>query len=163
MPAHAASPLRPGPTPSVRRGCTPRRAAERALESPSALAPDLQPGVERALLQCLESDPQQRTKSARAVAALLPGGDPLAAALAAGETPSPEMVAAAGGEGALHWRVGLVCLRMLRRFSPLDGMEVGVEVLAEFLPGTEGQSGRRKVHVRRPRLLGDEAVVGRIR
>ena len=30
----------------------------------------------------------------------LPGGDPLAAALAAGETPSPEMVAAAGGESA---------------------------------------------------------------
>ncbi len=35
------------------------------------------------------------------VAAALPGGDPLAAALAAGETPSPEMVAAAGEEGAL--------------------------------------------------------------
>ena len=35
------------------------------------------------------------------VAPALPGGDPLAAAIAAGETPSPEMVAAAGGEGAL--------------------------------------------------------------
>ena len=34
--------------------------------------------------------------SALAVSAALPGGDPLAAALAAGETPSPEMVAAAG-------------------------------------------------------------------
>ena len=34
------------------------------------------------------------------MAAALPGGDPLAAALAAGETPSPEMVAAAGGEAA---------------------------------------------------------------
>ena len=34
------------------------------------------------------------------MAAALPGGDPLAAALAAGETPSPEMVVAAGeGEG----------------------------------------------------------------
>ncbi len=32
------------------------------------------------------------------------GGDPLAAAIAAGETPSPEMVAAAGGEGALSLR-----------------------------------------------------------
>ena len=33
--------------------------------------------------------------------AALPGGDPLAAALAAGETPSPELVAQAGevGEG----------------------------------------------------------------
>src|SRR5262249_9153119 len=35
------------------------------------------------------------------VAAALPGGDPLAAALAAGETPSPEVVAAAPTEGAL--------------------------------------------------------------
>src|SRR5262249_17270933 len=35
------------------------------------------------------------------VARVLPGGDPLAAAIAAGETPSPEMVAAAGAEGAL--------------------------------------------------------------
>jgi serine/threonine-protein kinase len=33
------------------------------------------------------------------VAAALPGGDPLAAALAAGETPSPELVAAARDEG----------------------------------------------------------------
>ncbi len=39
-----------------------------------------------------------------AVAAALPGGDALAAALAAGETPSPELVAAAGEEGALRPR-----------------------------------------------------------
>ncbi|HYO91326.1 MAG TPA: hypothetical protein VEQ40_06805, partial [Pyrinomonadaceae bacterium] len=38
------------------------------------------------------------------------GGDPLAAALAAGETPSPEMVAAALREGALHPWVALACL-----------------------------------------------------
>ena len=42
-----------------------------------------------------------RPASALQVAAALPGGDPLAAALAAGETPSPEMVAASGGLGAL--------------------------------------------------------------
>lgn len=53
-------------------------------------------------LRCLESDPLQRPASASLVAAALPGGDPLAAAIAAGETPSPEMVAAAGGEGALR-------------------------------------------------------------
>jgi serine/threonine-protein kinase len=34
----------------------------------------------------------------------LPGGDPLAAALAAGETPSPRVVAAAGAEGTLTLR-----------------------------------------------------------
>ncbi|MGB7925112.1 MAG: hypothetical protein WCF57_17865, partial [Pyrinomonadaceae bacterium] len=40
----------------------------------------------------------------------LPGGDPLAAAIAAGETPSPEMVAAAPKEGALKPFVALACL-----------------------------------------------------
>jgi serine/threonine-protein kinase len=44
------------------------------------------------------------------VAAALPGGDPLAAALAAGETPSPEMVAAALKEGALRPPVAVACL-----------------------------------------------------
>jgi hypothetical protein len=53
------------------------------------------------ILRCLRGDPNERPPTALAVAAALPGGDPLAAALAAGETPSPEMVAAAGVEGAL--------------------------------------------------------------
>jgi serine/threonine-protein kinase len=56
--------------------------------------------VERVILRCLQAKPALRPGSALAVAAALPGGDPLAEALAAGETPSPEMVAAAGeGEG----------------------------------------------------------------
>ncbi|HWZ84657.1 MAG TPA: hypothetical protein VN032_00555, partial [Thermoanaerobaculia bacterium] len=45
-----------------------------------------------------EKDPALRPASVSQVAVALPGGDPLAAALAAGETPSPEMVAAAGAE-----------------------------------------------------------------
>ena len=36
------------------------------------------------------------------LAAALPGGDPLAAAIAAGHIPSPEMLAASGLEGALR-------------------------------------------------------------
>jgi len=58
----------------------------------------------------LEKDPSNRPASALQVAAALPGGDPLAAALAAGETPSPEMVAAAGEKEGLNPRVGLLCL-----------------------------------------------------
>jgi tRNA A-37 threonylcarbamoyl transferase component Bud32 len=64
--------------------------------TPSALVRDLDPAVERAILRCLEREPSRRPASALAVAASLPGGDPLAAALAAGETPSPDMLAAAG-------------------------------------------------------------------
>jgi len=44
------------------------------------------------------------------VAAALPGGDPLAAALAAGETPSPELVAEAGERGGLKQAVAVTCL-----------------------------------------------------
>ncbi len=68
---------------------------------PSTHTSDLDPAVERVILRCLEKNPVSRPKSATQVALALPGGDPLAAALAAGETPSPEMVAAAGEEGTL--------------------------------------------------------------
>jgi serine/threonine-protein kinase len=57
---------------------------------------DVEPAVEGILQRCLEPEPRYRPASALAIAAALPGGDPLAAALAAGETPSPELVAAAG-------------------------------------------------------------------
>lgn len=70
--------------------------------SPSDQVEGFDPAVERAILRCLENDPNRRPGSALAVAAALPGGDPLAAALAAGETPSPEMVAAAGESESLR-------------------------------------------------------------
>jgi len=68
---------------------------------PSHLAKDIDPLIQRLILRCLERDPTKRPASALQVAAALPGGDPLAAALAAGETPSPGMVAAAGEAGTL--------------------------------------------------------------
>jgi hypothetical protein len=67
-----------------------------APPSPTSVVKDLDPIIERVIQRCLEKDPAKRPSSALQVAAALPGGDPLAAALAAGETPSPEMVAAAG-------------------------------------------------------------------
>src|SRR5512137_503381 len=73
--------------------------------SPSALASEIEPAVDRAILRCLEKEPAKRPASAAQVAAALPGGDPLAAAIAAGETPSPALVAASGEEGTLpRWQ-----------------------------------------------------------
>jgi serine/threonine-protein kinase len=77
---------------------------------PSTLIDDIDPAVERAILRCLEKDPRLRPASALSVAAALPGGDPLAAALAAGETPSPELVAAAGQAEGLSPRAAWTCL-----------------------------------------------------
>ena len=74
---------------------------ESSPRAPSMLVKDIDPAVETAILRCLQKEPGLRPSSVRQVAAAFPGGDPLAAALAAGETPSPEMVAAAGEEGAL--------------------------------------------------------------
>jgi len=76
----------------------------------SSIARDIDPAVERIILRCLEPDRSKRPPTALAVSAALPGGDPLAAALAAGETPSPEMVAAAGSQEAMQpWRA-VACL-----------------------------------------------------
>ena len=69
--------------------------------TPSALVKEIDPLVERVILRCLQKDLDKRPESALQVAAALPGGDPLAAALAAGETPSPEMVAASTREVGL--------------------------------------------------------------
>ena len=66
------------------------------ITSMSSIAAEIDPAVEKAIRRCLDPDPAKRPASALMVAAALPGGDPLAAALAAGETPSPELVAASG-------------------------------------------------------------------
>ena len=72
-----------------------------APTSLSSVVKDLDPLIERVVERCLQTDPALRPSSALQVAAALPGGDPIAAALAAGETPSPEMVAAAPKHGTL--------------------------------------------------------------
>ena len=77
---------------------------EGALTAPTAIVKGLDPAIEAAIMRCVEPEPSRRPASAIAVSAALPGGDPLAAALAAGETPSPEMVAAAGGDQAVMSR-----------------------------------------------------------
>jgi serine/threonine-protein kinase len=103
------------------------------ITNPSTLVRDLDPLIERVILRCLEKDPEKRPASALQVAAALPGGDPLAAALAAGETPSPQMVAAAGENTSLAPRIAIACLAAvilgMSLFFPLGIRESGLERL----------------------------------
>ncbi len=78
--------------------------------TPTSIVKDLDPLIERVIDRCMQSDPALRPASAVQVAAALPGGDPIAAALAAGETPSPEMVAAASKKGTLRPPIALALL-----------------------------------------------------
>jgi serine/threonine protein kinase len=91
-------------------GTTRGSRAEKMLSRPSTVVKDLDPVVERVILRCLESEPSARPANVLSVAAALPGGDPLAAALAAGETPSPQLVAASGETGGLRPRIAVACL-----------------------------------------------------
>jgi len=80
------------------------------LTSMTSIAADIDPGVEKAIRRCLDPDPARRPANVLSVAAALPGGDPLAAALAAGEMPSPELVASAGKLEGLAPRYSVPCL-----------------------------------------------------
>ena len=83
------------------------------LTSMTSIASDIDPAVERIIRRCLDPDPLKRPPNALSVAAALPGGDPLAAALAAGETPSPEMVASAGKVEGLPRKYSIPCLAVV--------------------------------------------------
>ncbi len=76
---------------------------------PSAIVRDLDPKVERLILRCLHKNPQERP-SAKEIGTALGGKDLIAAALAAGEIPSPEMVAAAGREDGWRPWLAWACL-----------------------------------------------------
>ncbi len=98
------------------------------LTTPTSLVRDLDPVVERVVMRCLDKNPELRPPSAYAVLGGLPGGDPLAAALAAGEMPSPELVANAQDRGTMSplfafgcAAVGLVSLAL---WSALVGPEL---------------------------------------
>jgi len=85
-----------------------RRHSSGAITRPSSSTTEgLDPVVERVIMRCLEQQPEDRPQSVYQVLAALPGSDPLAAAVAAGETPSPELVANARDAEGLRPAVGL--------------------------------------------------------
>jgi serine/threonine protein kinase len=121
-----------------------RARGEHTPSRPSSVVKDLDPIVEKVILRCLETEPASRPPTALAVAAALPGGDPLAAALAAGETPSPQLVAASGEKAGLRPPIALAFFSavllalalvtyMAARNSALERMklELSPEVLTE--------------------------------
>ena len=115
--------------------------------NPSTLVRDLDPAVERVILRCLEPEPAQRPSSALAVAAALPGGDPLAAALAAGETPSPQMVAAAGEGAGLAPRIAIplfaaVIVGLIVYFILADRVSALEQIHPELSPEVLSQKAR---------------------
>ena len=111
---------------------------DRTPSRPSSVVKDLDPIVEKVILRCLETEPSSRPATALAVAAALPGGDPLAAALAAGETPSPQLVAASGETAGLRPQIAVACLAVA-----LIGLAVGTYLTIRY-------SALEKMHLEQP-------------
>jgi Protein kinase domain len=119
---------------------------ESSPRSPSSVVKDIDPVVESAILRCLQKDPALRPSSVRQVAAAFPGGDPLAAALAAGETPSPEMVAASGETEGLRPLVAWAALAA-----------VIVSIMAVILLSAQNMLYRRVPLEKPPEALAEHA------
>jgi len=117
------------------------------ITSMSSIAAEIDPTVEKAIRRCLDPDPARRPASALMVAAALPGGDPLAAALAAGETPSPDLVAASGKTEGLP----------LKKSVPLA---VGIAVLIIAVPFARNNV---ELHSFVPFELSPDALAAKVR
>ena len=96
--------------------------------APSEIREGVDPVVERLIRRCMERDPNARPASVAQLALALPGGDPLAAAIAAGETPSPEMVAESGGKEGLRPAVAWSLLALI-----IAGMIVVMAINDRFM------------------------------
>ena len=105
-----------------------------AVPRPSKFVEDLDPGVERVILQCLEREPQKRPSSALAVRAALPGGDPLAAAVARGETPATALVAEARETTGLNPAVAWASLVFILAALAANLWMAGQSHLSQLVP-----------------------------
>src|SRR5437016_689254 len=105
------------------------RRSDTTPTTPSEIVKGLDPLIEKVIDRCLQKDPEHRPSSAIAVTAALPGGDPIAAALAAGETPSPEMVAAAASTTEALSKTTIVAATMWIALSAVALMALYQRVL----------------------------------
>ena len=121
------------------------------IAKPSSVIRDTDPAVEAIILRCLADDPLQRPRSAREVIEALPGGDPLAAAMAAGETPSPRLVAAATTEGSLKPAVAWSLMALI-------ALEIAFAFYAFRTTGVFGM-----LHPKSPDVLAERAAEIRAR
>ena len=80
------------------------------ITPPSSIVSNLDPTVEKLILQCLSKDPARRPQSAATVRAAIPRRDQLAVAVARGETPAPALVAEAGDYAGLSPAMAWTCL-----------------------------------------------------
>lgn len=101
------------------------RREDRSLPlSPCATAKEVDPALERIILECMEEQPELRPSSVYAVAGALPGRDPLAAVLAEGHTPAPGLLVETRGRAtrpAVTWGVALWALAGLLLAMGLAG------------------------------------------
>lgn len=111
------------------------------------LVPEVDPALDLLVARCLDPSPGNRPQSALAVAAALPGGDRLEAALAMGQTPSPDIVAAAEPAEVIRPRIAAVAFAGLLMLTLLAAWISGrSSVLTPFAtdldPGIMAQSAR---------------------
>jgi hypothetical protein len=167
-----------------------QRASE--FEQPSLAVKDVPPAVERVIVRCLDPDPMTRPSSAEALLQELPGSDALTAAVAAGETPSPEMVTAAAARGHLTplkaWALllfvlgGLVAVAMLSRSTTLyarsiikppqvledkarsviDAVAPGLKRIDSATEYVEEEGSIRFLHRQSPRLMRPRNATRRV-
>jgi serine/threonine-protein kinase len=140
----------------------PRQTLEELREDRAALEPrpldapalGLPERLAETLARCLSRTPADRPRSTSELLATLPGDDPIAEALAAGETPSPEAVAGAGPNGHVSPRAAaLLLLVAMVGLAVFFGLVDRVSVVGQMAPqlGPEALSDRARALLSRLR------------
>jgi serine/threonine-protein kinase len=117
-----------------------------AVTPPSEIIDDLDPAIERVIMRATAPDPRARPESVAHLAASLPGGSLLEAVLRAGETPSPELVAASGPREGLMPAIVWALVALL-----------AVGATSAVALGSSGLLWLRAAPTRSPEVLADRA------